>query len=1395
MVFWRALGMAALTLPALLAWTGSARAAVSDPAFTESVLLAPSGQAGTTGIAWAPDGSNRLFFARQTGRINVVNNGVLKTVVAVDPVFTDSECGVIGIAFDPRFLSNHYLYVFVTVSSSEQQIIRYTLDGDTATDKTVIVAGLPTRGRNHDAGGIGFGPDGKLYWSIGDLGNYTGVGANLSILAAKISRANLDGSAPEDNPFFDGDGPNEDRIWASGFRNPFTFTWQPGTDLLWVNVVGTSREQIFTPRAGDNAGYSEFENNQTEPFLAPILSYPTSGNGASAIAPTGAVRAGGSVTFTTSVAHGLRVGTGVNIAGAADISFNGFGFVTSTPTATTFTLEQNAPDASSGGGAVTPTDVGNAITGGTFWDSSSVPPDHRGNFFFGDYVTGRLARVALDANNRVSSFYVWGTAVDRMIDMAVGPDGDLYLATFAGGFYRIRYNATEQGIIASSLHLRVPESGEAAFSVRLAMPPTEPVSVGIERTSGDEDVQVLTEELSFDALNWATPQVVLVAAGDDEDSANDDAELTLHASGLPDEATFVRTIDDDPLALVVTPPAASLEDGASVEVSVALSGVPASALEVQLTLAEDSALEADLSAMTFGPEDWGVPQPLQLTAHITDQPLPWTETVTLSGRALAPITLEVTVLSDEQGSGGATGEAGSGLSASAGAGAARGEGGAEGSGGRPSDSGGQSTSGGGADAADSGCGCRVGARSSGTGSQGALILLLALAALRRRRGAVAAWLALASTSATARAAISDPAFTESVHLQPRGMAGTSVMAWAPDGSNRLLYARQLGQLWLVNNGALKGLIGLSPVFGGGECGLLGMAFDPNFVVNRYLYLFVTVSKTEQQIIRFTVGDTTVSDMTVVVAGLPTRGSGHNAGSIGFGPDGKLYWAIGDLANQSGTGEDLTSLAAKVSRANLDGSAPPDNPFYDGDGPNEDRIWARGFRNPFTFTWRPGTEEMWVNTVGLNHEQIFVPKAGDNAGWASYENNQPEGYLQPLLSYPKAQLPLAIAAGGASREGGVATFTTATPHGLHVGTRVTIAGSADASFDGVAYVSATPSAETFSVAQAGPDAVSGQGSAAAIDLGDCITGGAFWDSSSVPASYRGNFFFGDCTSWEIGRVTLRDGRVSSLDSWGTGTGMMIDMAVGPDGDLYYTTFQGGVYRIRYNATSQGIVVSSLHVRMAEAGRAVFSVRLAMAPSEPVTIAIERTAGDADVETEESELSFDATNWSTPQTVMLAAAEDDDGAEDVTQLTLSSLDLPDESVEVRVTDDDPPTEVVTPAEGGAGGGGAALAGSGGELAGGELPSSGAGSGGSEGEAPLPDSADSGAGGASGSEGSAQASGMAGAPGEPDASGDCACRVPRRSAPWSYSLLLLPAALLLGRRRSRRSSACARPEHGFE
>ncbi|MGZ8848632.1 MAG: PQQ-dependent sugar dehydrogenase, partial [Pyrinomonadaceae bacterium] len=182
------------------------------------------------------------------------------------------------------------------------------------------------------------------------------------------------------------------------------------------------------------------------------------------------------------------------------------------------------------------------------------------------------------------------------------------------------------------------------------------------------------------------------------------------------------------------------------------------------------------------------------------------------------------------------------------------------------------------------------------------------------------------------------------------------MEVAPDG--RLFVCLQGGSLRVIKNGALLPTPFLSlTVNSSGERGLLGIAFDPSFATNNYLYLYYTVASApiHNRVSRFTAdGDVVVAGSEVPILDLETlSASNHNGGAIHFGPDGKLYVAVGENAVPSNA-QTLNNRLGKMLRINPDGSIPSDNPFFN-TAPGDNRsIWALGLRNPFTFAFQPGT---------------------------------------------------------------------------------------------------------------------------------------------------------------------------------------------------------------------------------------------------------------------------------------------------------------------------------------------------------------------------------------------------------------------------------------------------------
>lgn len=235
-----------------------------------------------TAMEIAPDG--RIFVTEQTGALRVIKDGqLLATPFATFDVDSFFERGLLGIAFDPDFATNQFLYVYYTVNGAEKhnRVSRLTANGDLMVpgSEQVILELNTLNAGNHNGGAIHFGIDGKLYIATGD----NAVGANaqsLSNLLGKILRINSDGTIPEDNPFYATATGDNRAIWAYGLRNPFTFAFNPGTSRMMINDVGQSRwEEINAGITGSNYGWPSTEGPTTNPnFRAPIFAYPHGGS-------------------------------------------------------------------------------------------------------------------------------------------------------------------------------------------------------------------------------------------------------------------------------------------------------------------------------------------------------------------------------------------------------------------------------------------------------------------------------------------------------------------------------------------------------------------------------------------------------------------------------------------------------------------------------------------------------------------------------------------------------------------------------------------------------------------------------------------------------------------------------------------------------------------------------------------------------------------------------------------------------------------------------------------------------------------------------------------------------------------------------------------------------------
>lgn len=233
--------------------------------------------------------------------------------------------------------------------------------------------------------------------------------------------------------------------------------------------------------------------------------------------------------------------------------------------------------------------------------------------------------------------------------------------------------------------------------------------------------------------------------------------------------------------------------------------------------------------------------------------------------------------------------------------------------------------------------------------------------------------------------------------QPSGtttiLAKNLDLPWAIDflPNGTMIFTERVGKVNLLeNNGTVVTVGNINVTEGVGiEPGLLGIAVDPNFNQNHYIYLYYTYGVYTNRISRFVLNEN-LTDEKVLLDNIP-GGAFHNGGRLKFGPDGKLYATTGDTENSS-SAQDKNSLGGKILRLNPDGAVPSDNPFGN-------YVYSYGHRDPQGIAWSPNGTLYESEHGNIMDDEINIIIKGGNYGWPIVQGNESApGLINPIRVY-------------------------------------------------------------------------------------------------------------------------------------------------------------------------------------------------------------------------------------------------------------------------------------------------------------------------------------------------------------------------------------------------------------
>ncbi len=233
------------------------------------------------GFAFLPN--KDLLFTERPGRVRIIENGKLRAepVFVVPDVEPSSESGLMDISIHPNFSANNFVYLAYAYGKDgkRDKVVRYKFVANKLTDPKVVIEDMPSAS-NHAGMRARFGPDGKLYITVGDSTDWN-LAQNNNSLAGKTLRLNDDGTVPNDNPFF-GKAGYRAEIFSTGHRNAQGLAWQPGSGLMFQTEHGPSgfegrgggADEVNIVDRGKNYGWPTIYGKRTQAGLeSPLLEY------------------------------------------------------------------------------------------------------------------------------------------------------------------------------------------------------------------------------------------------------------------------------------------------------------------------------------------------------------------------------------------------------------------------------------------------------------------------------------------------------------------------------------------------------------------------------------------------------------------------------------------------------------------------------------------------------------------------------------------------------------------------------------------------------------------------------------------------------------------------------------------------------------------------------------------------------------------------------------------------------------------------------------------------------------------------------------------------------------------------------------------------------------------